>query len=146
MNAHIKQIREDLQAISGFISSRLTSRVDQQEVDSLIHNIEGSLVILELSEGDEDLQSAVRSALDEIERQDAEWGANRVHSLGKWLTILVEEVGEIAKAINDLDHAKGARLAELVRNHEKEWVQVAAVAIQRVKAIRRAERLLTSGQ
>ena len=52
-------------------------------------------------------------------RQDKKWGANRDHSPFFWLTILVEEVGEVAKAILEHD-GHGMR---------KELIQVGAVAV-----------------
>lgn len=36
-------------------------------------------------------------------RQDAKWGKNRIISQSVWITILVEEVGEIAKALLKFD-------------------------------------------
>lgn len=47
------------------------------------------------------------------------WGNQRAHTDFKWLAILMEEVGEVAKAIleHDLD------------NVEEEIIQVAAVAV-----------------
>jgi NTP pyrophosphatase (non-canonical NTP hydrolase) len=50
-------------------------------------------------------------------RQDAKWGARADHSLAFWLAILLEEVGECARAVLERDHANLAR----------ELVQVAAV-------------------
>lgn len=57
--------------------------------------------------------------------QDAKWGANRRQSASMWLTILVEEVGEVAKAI--LERDLGALVHELV--------QVAAVTVATLEAI-----------
>lgn len=79
-------------------------------------------------------------------RQDEKWGAQHLHPMGKWLAILMEEVGEVAKSINDMDHAfKGGGISKVSANHEEEWVQVAAVALQRVKALHRAKRQFVSG-
>jgi NTP pyrophosphatase (non-canonical NTP hydrolase) len=63
----------------------------------------------------------VIEVLEERQRQDAIYGiaSERGITYGEWLTILVEEVGEVAKAINDNDRG------EL----RKELVQVAAVAL-----------------
>lgn len=55
----------------------------------------------------------------ERDRQDRKWGSQRHLDDRTWLTILVEEVGEIARA--SLEHdPEGLR---------KELVQVAAVAV-----------------
>lgn len=51
-------------------------------------------------------------------RQDKKWGPQRNHTQEKWLAILTEEVGEVAKAI--LEHDQD--------NLREELVQVAAVA------------------
>lgn len=55
----------------------------------------------------------------ERQRQDAKWGADRVLTPMLWLTILMEEVGEVARAILERDWA----------NLLIEIVQVAAVAV-----------------
>ena len=54
-------------------------------------------------------------------RQDARYGpaADRGYSPYQWLAVLTEEVGEVAKAINDCDTV----------NLQEELVHVAAVAI-----------------
>ena len=64
-------------------------------------------------------------------RQDELWGEQR-HTLDRWLTILVEEVGEVAKAIqgDDPDRVEGEA--------EEELVQVAAVAVQIIERIQEA--------
>lgn len=43
------------------------------------------------------------ATLDERENQDAKWGANRNLPHDTWLRILVEEVGEVANALNEGD-------------------------------------------
>lgn len=50
-------------------------------------------------------------------RQDIKWGANRKLASTLWLTILVEEIGEVARAILERQGLKD------------ELVQVAAVAV-----------------
>lgn len=62
----------------------------------------------------------------ERERQDAKWGEQN-HPLDTWLTVLAEEVGELAQAI-----LKG-QTAEA----RKEAVQCAAVAVAIVEFIDR---------
>ncbi len=154
MSANLKQLKSDLLNLERVVfNPGMTSDLERQARE-LILNIKGTLVLLDteltappfLAPGDDHRDRALTLVLAEMDRQDRKWGPNRVQSLGKWLAILVEEVGEVALAINDMDHAKGAAFAELVRNHEKEWVQVAAVAVQRVKAIRLAEHQLAAGQ
>lgn len=55
---------------------------------------------------------------DERVRQDNLWGVQD-HDEPKWLSILLEEVGEVARAVNEKD----------VVSYRKELVQVAAVAV-----------------
>ena len=61
----------------------------------------------------------------ECNRQDEKWGANRNHDPFIWFAILVEEVGELAKATlqNYFDGSERKNLRE-------EAIHVAAVAIQ----------------
>jgi NTP pyrophosphatase (non-canonical NTP hydrolase) len=57
-------------------------------------------------------------------RQDAKWGVQR-HSYGAWLAILVEEVGEVAQAMQKgMVSQKDTDADDLF----KELIQVAAVA------------------
>ena len=63
----------------------------------------------------------------ERRRQDEKWGANRDLPDRTWLTILIEEVGECARA--SLEHADSAAL-------RAEIVQVAAVAVAWLECIR----------
>lgn len=72
-------------------------------------------------------------------RQDELWG-EQGHTLDRWLTILVEEVGEVAKAMQGDDPDRVEDEAE------EELVQVAAVAVQIVEKIQEArERRAISG-
>ena len=64
-------------------------------------------------------------------RQDWLWGVQR-HSLDRWLTILVEEVGEVAKAL------QGDDTEQVEKEAEEELIQVAAVAVQIVEKIQQA--------
>jgi NTP pyrophosphatase (non-canonical NTP hydrolase) len=56
---------------------------------------------------------------EERKRQDKKWGVGYQQSAGTWLAILMEEVGEVAKAVltGDWDNGK------------KELIQVAAVCV-----------------
>lgn len=72
---------------------------------------------------------AVCSALIEMQNQDTEWGENRIQNGLLWQAILSEEVGEVAQEVlhQDLDLMRA------------ELVQVAAVALNWIKAIDRKE-------
>lgn len=62
---------------------------------------------------------------DEMDRQDAKFGSHRHLPPDRWNTILGEEVGEVAHAVNE--HDRGNLIEELV--------QVCAVAVQWLKAL-----------
>ena len=64
---------------------------------------------------------------DERQRQDENWGADRLLDNVTWLTILVEEVGETAETILKSSNTK------------KELVQVAAVAVAWLECLERLE-------
>ena len=77
--------------------------------------------------------SAVRmwfDILEETERQDAKWGSQRDLSRVDWMPILTEEVGEVAKSIND---------NETIDDLRNELVQVAAVCLQWIDSLDRAK-------
>jgi len=60
----------------------------------------------------------------ERNRQDKLWGAQR-HKMGDWLKILIEEVGEVAQAMQKKSFASKETDAD---NLYEELIQVAAVA------------------
>lgn len=62
---------------------------------------------------------------EERERQNQKWGLQR-HPMGDWLKILVEEVGEVAQAmqVGDVSY-KDSDASDLY----KELIQTAAVAV-----------------
>lgn len=66
-------------------------------------------------------------------RQNELWGKQR-HALDRWLTILTEEVGEVAKAMQGDDPDRVEDEAE------EELIQVAAVAVQIIERIQEARR------
>lgn len=69
---------------------------------------------------------------DERERQDKKWGVQR-HPHGTWLAILMEEVGEVAEAMQKgLVSEKPTDADDLY----KELVQVAAVACAIAEQVR----------
>lgn len=76
-------------------------------------------------------ENAVTLVLAEMNRQDRKWGAQRKHHSHKWVSILTEEVGEVAKAALEQEN-------NLIPNEAdeflKECVQVAAVACQMIEA------------
>ncbi len=72
---------------------------------------------------DEDIFEAIQA---ERDRQDVKWGANRYLAKEVWLTILMEEVGEAAKAALEAD----------TEGYAKELIQVAAVAVAAVESHR----------
>ncbi len=72
-------------------------------------------------------QKVIHEAIEaERQRQDAMWGIQN-HSPAPWLSILTEEVGEVARAINEDDGAK----------YVEELIQVAAVAVAMIESYRR---------
>lgn len=73
------------------------------------------------------LRSTIKEAVD-LERyyQDQKWGIQN-HEDQKWLTILTEEIGEVAKAI----------LEQKPNEVKEELVQVTAVCVAWLEAIER---------
>lgn len=69
----------------------------------------------------------------EMFRQDSKWGPQS-HCPERWMTILMEEVGEAADAANAVvfDGAKPEDIAHM----EDELIQVAAVAMQAANDLR----------
>ena len=85
-------------------------------------------------------QSPLQSVAMERIKQDAKWGLQD-HGDLKWLSILMEEVGEVALAVNE-DNPFKERLYshEALRdNLEYELVQVAAVCVAWVECMRRKD-------
>jgi NTP pyrophosphatase (non-canonical NTP hydrolase) len=82
-----------------------------------------------------DRQNRQRNIFDEIaderNRQDAKWGEQN-HDLFDWMTILMEEVGELAQACLHLRY--GGKKAEGLR---VEAIQVAAVITAMIECIDR---------
>lgn len=68
----------------------------------------------------------------ERQRQDEKWGIQD-HATYKWLTILMEEVGEASKAALESDDRHGND------DYREEMVQVAAVALAAIECHDRAE-------
>lgn len=80
---------------------------------------------MDIAEFDKKLRMAVMKDVDaERTRQNRLWGRQR-HSLGEWLKILVEEVGEVAQAMqNGEAWQKGSDASNLYM----ELIQLSAVA------------------
>ena len=71
-------------------------------------------------------------------QQNVKWGEQN-HDNYKWLAILMEEIGEAAKAITeDINNQNYPHLA-CIENLEIELVQSAAVIIQWIECLRRNE-------
>lgn len=62
--------------------------------------------------------------LEERDRQDQKWGFPQENTYCEWASILAEEVGELAKELNELNFGRGD-----IERMEAEAVQVAAVAL-----------------
>ena len=69
--------------------------------------------------------------LNERQRQDEKFGANRTQHPFLWNTILVEEVGEAAK--DSLDIYFSDNPEEALLRYRKELIEVAAVAIATIQ-------------
>jgi NTP pyrophosphatase (non-canonical NTP hydrolase) len=78
---------------------------------------------------------AIRDALAERERQEAKWGEQN-HDPALYLTILMEEVGELAQAAL---HTRYGGRAGGVEHMREEAVQVAAVALAIVECLDRGK-------
>jgi NTP pyrophosphatase (non-canonical NTP hydrolase) len=65
-------------------------------------------------------EKILSDVLAEIDRQDKKWGEGRTNETDLWCTVLMEEVGEVARAALEQDK----------ENMREELLQVAALAIQ----------------
>jgi len=72
------------------------------------------------------VSDVVGEVIQERERQNIEW-VEQNHMPTVWLAMLMEEVGEAAKAICEIK----------LRNYRRELIQVAAVAIAAVESLDR---------
>lgn len=75
------------------------------------------------------------SIVDERQRQEKKWGTQNHHPL-LWLSILSEEVGEVAKELNEFGFSSDKGKLE---NAKIEIIQVAAVAFAFADSISRNE-------
>ena len=77
------------------------------------------------------LKNVLQKIIWERERQNNMWGTQR-HDWGTWLIILMEEVGEVAQAMQaEMDWGKATDKKEL----QKELIHVAAVAVAMAEQI-----------
>jgi NTP pyrophosphatase (non-canonical NTP hydrolase) len=72
------------------------------------------------------MQYVSKEVFKERLRQNAKWGIQR-HDLGKWLAILVEEVGEVSQAMQPLLGLTSGKETD-AQDLYNELIQVAAVA------------------
>lgn len=83
---------------------------------------------------------ATMLVIKERSSQYAKWGRQR-HDLGTWLAILVEEVGEVAEAMQKgLVSEKDTDASNLL----KELIQVAAVAVAIAEQVKETEENICS--
>jgi NTP pyrophosphatase (non-canonical NTP hydrolase) len=82
--------------------------------------------------------SALQALIAERQRQDAKWGEQN-HEPQFWMGILMEEVGELAQAVNEtvFDNGEKERAKGGYVNMRAEAVQVAAVAVAFVEMLDR---------
>ena len=71
-------------------------------------------------------------------RQDNLWGEQN-HAPLVWLPILLEEVGEVGKALNDWVHSPPEEVADAIANYRDELIHVAAVAVAAVESFDRGK-------
>jgi len=71
--------------------------------------------------------------ISERKRQDLIYGNQENHPLSKWVSILTEEVGSVAKQAN-LFEERGNELN--LRKYELEIIQVAAVALAMLESLK----------
>lgn len=72
-------------------------------------------------------------------RQTEKWGEQN-HSPIEWISILTEEVGEVAKEAHEFHfgvRATTEMIEEKLQMYRKEMVQVAAVAVQAIECLDR---------
>lgn len=82
-----------------------------------------------MTQWERDVNRELLLVLAERHRQLKKWGLQS-RSLDKWLVILAEENGEVAKAICDLDNDDTPEAREHIRQRiREEAIQVAAVAL-----------------
>jgi NTP pyrophosphatase (non-canonical NTP hydrolase) len=73
----------------------------------------------------------IKKIIAERKRQDDKWGKQRHQFNSQWMTILTEEVGEVAECVckTEVSPVNKRVVKRQLKNMEKELIQVAAVAI-----------------
>lgn len=71
-------------------------------------------------------------------KQDIKWGEQN-HSYERWMTILMEEVGETAECVLEADPHNITHYNACLENLEYELIQVAAVCIAFIESMHRQE-------
>lgn len=71
------------------------------------------------------IEDFVELVTDELKKQDQKWGENREKHPLEWQSILIEEVGEVGKEMNDNSFSN-----TLPPTYEEELVQVVACAFR----------------
>ena len=117
---------EQLRQIDEILSRRPALDGISERNDKILHAIKTASEVDRLHAAIDRLPFWTALIAAERKRQDAKWGEQN-HEDGKWLKILVEEVGEVAKAMLEHD-APGVM---------KELSHVAAVAVAHMEAIGR---------
>lgn len=82
--------------------------------------------------------NVLSEVLDERLRQDRKWGEQN-HSPMHWMPILMEEVGESAKAALETHFEYNVDTAKDYSEYRKELIQVAAVAVAMIECLDRNE-------
>ena len=83
------------------------------------------------------MDSIIKEIINEREKQDTKWGEQN-HQPIEWVSILTEEVGEVAKAALE-SHFKHKEKDHSYKEYRKELVQVAAVALAMIESLDRNE-------
>jgi NTP pyrophosphatase (non-canonical NTP hydrolase) len=83
--------------------------------------------------------AVLTEVLHERQRQDDKFGSDRNYTEHVWLSVLTEETGEVAHAINE-NQLHGTTL----ENYRHELVQVAAVAVAAIESYDRQLAAMTA--
>ncbi len=83
------------------------------------------------------MNKIIEAIINEREKQDSKWGEQN-HKPIEWVSILTEEVGEVAKAALE-SHFKHKGKDHKYSEYRKELIQVAAVALAMIESLDRNE-------
>jgi NTP pyrophosphatase (non-canonical NTP hydrolase) len=76
------------------------------------------------------MDCAARLVKEERERQIAKWGMQEDNTMFAWMSVLMEEAGELAEAVNETEFHNATHPERGgIENIRKEAVHVAAVAM-----------------